>query len=95
MWWQYYGDAVIAVSFLTVMLVLFGIHFFRRQRKKGFAVPITILLIGYLSFVWGIVFIRGWNGTGFIVYGVIILAIGVLSYAGVGVYRMMGFNKSL
>ena len=87
MWWQYYGDAVIAVSVLTAILILSSIHFFRVKNKRGFVIPISITAIGYISFVIGIVFIRGFEGLGFIVYGFIIMGIGLLYYLGVGVYR--------
>ena len=82
MWWQYYGDAVIAVSVLTAILILSSIHFFRVKSKRGFVIPISISTIGYISFVIGIVFIRGFEGLGFMVYGVIIMGIGLLYYLG-------------
>ncbi|PFG05357.1 hypothetical protein ATG71_2190 [Bacillus sp. es.034] len=87
MWWQYYGDAVIAVSVLTAILILSSIHFFSLNSKRGFIIPLTISTIGYISFVTGIVFIRGFEGLGFMVYGAIIMGIGLLYYLGVGVYR--------
>jgi hypothetical protein len=40
----------------------------------------------------GIVFIRGWGGMGFMVYGVIIMGIGLLCYLGVGVYRKIRYQ---
>ncbi|WP_226658880.1 hypothetical protein [Pseudalkalibacillus hwajinpoensis] len=87
MWWEYYGDAVIAVSTLSIILILTFIHFSRAKRKRGLLVPVSLAMIGYTSFVVGIVFIRGWSGMGFIVYGVIIMAIGLLYYLGIGLYR--------
>ena len=87
MWWEYYGDAVIAVSTLTVILVLTFINLFRAKSKRGFMIPLSISVIGYISFVIGIVFIRGWSGMGFMVYGVIIMGIGCLYYLGVGIYK--------
>jgi hypothetical protein len=95
MWWEYYGDAVIAVSTLAVVLILTSIHFFRAKSKRGLIIPLSISLIGYISFVIGIVFIRGWSGMGFMVYGVIIMGIGLLYYLGVGVYKKikLGINE--
>jgi uncharacterized membrane protein len=87
MWWEYYGDAVISVSMLTAILILISIHLFRAKSKRGFIIPLSISIIGYISFVIGIVFIRGWSGMGFIVYGFIIMGIGLLYYLGVGVYK--------
>jgi hypothetical protein len=91
MWWQYYGEAVIAVSVLTAILILSSIHFFTVKNKRGFIIPLTISTIGYMSFVIGIVFIRGFEGLGFMVYGVIIMGIGILYYLGVGVYRKIRY----
>lgn len=91
MWWQYYGDAVIAVSVLTAILILSSIHFFSVKSKRGFIIPLTISTIGYISFVIGIVFIRGFEGLGFMVYGFIIMGIGLLYYLGVGVYRKIRY----
>ncbi|WP_061809399.1 hypothetical protein [Rossellomorea vietnamensis] len=91
MWWQYYGDAVIAVSVLTAILILSSIHFFSVKSKRGFIIPLTISTIGYISFVIGIVFIRGFEGLGFMVYGVTIMGIGLLYYLGVGVYRKIKY----
>ncbi|MGF3104041.1 hypothetical protein [Rossellomorea sp. DUT-2] len=92
MWWQYYGDAVIAVAVLTALLILSSIHFFMVKSKRGFIIPISISAIGYISFVIGIVFIRGFEGLGFMVYGVIIMGIGLLYYLGVGVYRKIKYQ---
>ncbi len=92
MWWEYYGDAVIAVSILTAILILISIHLFIAKSKRGFIIPLAISIIGYISFVIGIVFIRGWNGMGFMVYGVIIMGIGLLYYLGVGVYKKMRYQ---
>ncbi|MGG1629780.1 hypothetical protein [Rossellomorea sp. NRS-1567] len=92
MWWEYYGDAVIAVSVLTAILILNSIHFFRAKSKRGFILPLSISIIGYISFVIGIVFIRGFGGLGFMVYGVIIIGIGLLYYLGVGVYRKIRYE---
>ncbi|TMU87043.1 hypothetical protein FGG79_02565 [Bacillus sp. BHET2] len=92
MWWEYYGDAVIAVSTLTAILLLTSIHFFSAKSKKGFLIPLSISIIGYISFVVGIVFIRGWSGMGFIVYGFIIMGIGVGYYLGVGVYKKIRYQ---
>jgi hypothetical protein len=91
MWWQYYGDAVIAVSVLTAILILSSIHFFSVKSKRGFIIPLTISTIGYISFVTGIVFIRGFEGLGFMVYGAIIMGMGLLYYLGVGVYRKIRY----
>jgi hypothetical protein len=91
MWWEYYGDAVMFVSVLTAVLVLISIHFFKTKSKRGFMIPLSISLIGYVSIVIGIVFIRGWNGMGFLVYGVIIMGIGFLYYLGVGVYKKIRY----
>ncbi|MEI2666252.1 hypothetical protein [Rossellomorea sp. LJF3] len=91
MWWQYYGDAVIAVSVLAAILILSSIHFSRSKSKRGFIIPLIISIIGYISFVIGIVFIRGFEGLGFMVYGVIIMGIGLLYYLGVGVYRKIRY----
>lgn len=91
MWWQYYGDAVIAVSVLTAILILSSIHFLNVKSKRGFIIPLIISTIGYISFVIGIVFIRGFEGLGFMVYGVIIMGIGLLFYLGVGVYRKVRY----
>jgi hypothetical protein len=91
MWWQYYGDAVIAVSVLTAILTLSFTHFYMVKRKRGFILPLSISIIGYISFVTGIVFIRGFEGLGFMVYGVIIMGIGLLYYLGVGVYRKIRY----
>ncbi|WRP05588.1 hypothetical protein U9J35_16945 [Rossellomorea aquimaris] len=67
MWWEYYGDAVIAVSTLTAILILSSIHFIRPKSKRGFIIPLSISIIGFISFVIGIVFIRGIGGVGFMV----------------------------
>lgn len=91
MWWQYYGDSVIAVSALTALLILSSIHFFSVKNKRGFIIPLSISIIGYISFVIGIVFIRGFEGLGFMIYGVIIMGIGLLYYLGVGVYRKIRY----
>lgn len=91
MWWQYYGDAVIAVSVLTAILILSSIHFLNVKSKRGFIIPLIISTIGYISFVIGIVFIRGFEGLGFMVYGVIIMGIGLLFYLGMGVYRKVRY----
>ncbi|RBP04433.1 hypothetical protein [Rossellomorea aquimaris] len=92
MWWKYYGDAVIAVSVLAAILILSFIHFFMAKNKRGFIIPLSISTIGYISFVIGIVFIRGFEGLGFMVYGVIIMGIGLLYYLGVGVYRKIRYQ---
>ncbi len=58
MWWEYYGDAVMLVSTLTAILILISIHLFKTKSKRGFMIPLSISIIGYISFVIGIVFIR-------------------------------------
>ncbi|MCA1063747.1 hypothetical protein QTG56_00745 [Rossellomorea sp. AcN35-11] len=92
MWWEYYGDAVITVAILSVFLIVMSIHFFRAESRKGFIIPFLISFTGYISFVLGIVFIRGWSGIGFIVYGAIIMGIGILYYLGAGVYKRIKYR---
>jgi hypothetical protein len=87
MWWEYYGDAVLSVAALGAILILFFVHFLRTKNNKMLIIPLAVLLLGYVTFVIGIVFIRGWYGMGWMVWGNIIMAIGLLCYLGVGVYK--------
>ncbi|MGM0863045.1 MAG: hypothetical protein ACQEWF_00010 [Bacillota bacterium] len=83
---EYFLDAVTSVETLGVFVILVFVHFLITKDKKMLTIPFVVLLLGYVTFIIGIVFIRGWTGMGWMVWGNILMAIGLLFYLGVGVY---------
>ncbi|KPL57715.1 hypothetical protein [Rossellomorea vietnamensis] len=74
------GDAVTSMEVLGAIVILFFLHFLFAKFKKFLITPFVIMLLGYIAFIIGIVYIRGWTGMGWMVWGNIIMAIGILFY---------------
>ncbi|WP_374054513.1 hypothetical protein [Rossellomorea sp. FM04394] len=83
---EYIWKAVTSVEVLSVIVILFFVHFLFTKFKKVVITPFTVILLGYIAFIIGIVYIRGWTGMGWMVWGHIIMAVGILFYLGLGIY---------
>jgi hypothetical protein len=94
--WEYFGKGIISIEVLGVIVILFFAHFLFSKYKKVLITPFIIILLGYIAFIIGIVYIRGWTGMGWMVWGNIIMAIGILFHLGLGIYsafRNRGYKQ--
>ncbi|MFC7786881.1 hypothetical protein [Rossellomorea sp. GCM10028870] len=80
------GDAVTSLEVLGAIVILFFVHFLFTKFKKVLITPFVVMLLGYIAFIIGIVYIRGWTGMGWMVWGNIIMAIGLLFYLGLEIF---------
>jgi predicted membrane channel-forming protein YqfA (hemolysin III family) len=82
------GEAITSVEILGAIVILFFVHFLFTKFKKVLITPFVVMFLGYIAFIIGIVYIRGWTGMGWIVWGNIIMAIGILFYLGLQIFSI-------
>lgn len=77
MWWDLYGTGVKTILLLTVGWLLMGWVTFRVRRSRIGYGGFVLMTVGLLSSIAGL-FIRGFDGIGWLAWGIIGYVIGVL-----------------
>ncbi len=85
--WEYYGDELIIIGVLTTILLIAVLNFLKSRFKRRLVFSLTLLLVGYVSCIIGLVFVRGWDALGWILIGISLYVIGLLTYIGVVIYH--------
>ncbi|WP_214797762.1 MULTISPECIES: YesK family protein [unclassified Exiguobacterium] len=85
--WEYYGDELIIIGVLTTILLIAVLNFLKSRFKRRLVFSLTLLLVGYISCIIGLVFVRGWDALGWILIGISLYVIGLLTYIGVVIYH--------
>lgn len=85
--WEYYGDELIIIGVLTTILLIAVLNFLKSRFKRRLVFSLTLLLVGYVSCIIGLVFVRGWDALGWILIGISLYVIGLLNYIGVVIYH--------
>ena len=81
MWWDLYGTEVKTILLLTVGWLLMGWATFRARRSRIGYGGFVLMTVGLLSSIAGL-FIRGFDGIGWLAWGIIGYVIGVLIVCG-------------
>lgn len=85
--WEYYGDELIIIGVLTTILLIALLNFLKSRFKRRLLFSLTLLVVGYVSCIIGLVFVRGWDALGWIFIGISLYVIGLLTYIGVVTYH--------
>jgi hypothetical protein len=85
--WEYYGDELIIIGVLTTILLIAVLNFLKSRFKRRLVFSLTLLLVGYVSCIIGLVFVRGWDALGWILIGISLYVIGLLTYISVVIYH--------
>ncbi|TCI67428.1 MULTISPECIES: YesK family protein [unclassified Exiguobacterium] len=85
--WEYYGDALIIVGVMTTILLIVGLNFLKSRFRRRLIFSLTLLVMGYVVFLIGLVLVRGWDGMGWSLIGFSLYVIGFITYIGVVTYR--------
>lgn len=85
--WEYYGDALIIVGVMTTILLIVGLNFLKSRFRRRLIFSLTLLVMGYVVFLIGLVLIPGWDGMGWSLIGFSLYVIGFITYIGVVTYR--------
>lgn len=85
--WEYYGDELIIIGVLTTILLIAVLNFLKSRFKRRLVFSLTLLVVGYVSCIIGLVFVRGWDALGWILIGISLYVIGLLTYIGVVTYH--------
>ncbi|MFY9945382.1 MAG: hypothetical protein WAL07_04950 [Exiguobacterium chiriqhucha] len=85
--WEYYGDELIIIGVLTTILLIVGLNFLKSRFKRRLVFSLTLLVVGYVSCIIGLVFVRGWDALGWILIGISLYVIGLLTYIGIVIYH--------
>lgn len=85
--WEYYGDELIIIGVLTTILLIAVLNFLKSRFKRRLLFSLTLLVVGYVSCIIGLVFVRGWDALGWILIGFSLYVIGLLTYIGVVTYH--------
>ena len=85
--WEYYGDELIIIGVLTTILLIAVLNFLKSRFKRRLVFSLTLLVVGYVSCIIGLVFVRGWDALGWILIGISLYVIGLLTYIGVVIYH--------
>ena len=85
--WEYYGDELIIIGVLTTILLIAVLNFLKSRFKRRLVFSLTLLLVGYVSCIIGLVLVRGWDALGWILIGISLYVIGLLTYIGVVIYH--------
>lgn len=92
--WEYYGDALIIFGAMTTILLIAGLHFLKSRFRRRLVFSLTLLVMGYVVFLIGLVFIRGWDGLGWSLIGFSLYVIGLLTYIGVVIYQWFKVRRT-
>ena len=92
--WEYYGDALIVVGALTTILLIAGLNFLKSRFRRRLVFSLTLLVMGYVVFLVGLVFIRGWDGLGWSLIGFSLYVIGLITYIGVVIYHFIKARRT-
>ncbi len=85
--WEYYGDELIIIGVLTTILLIAVLNFLKSRFKRRLVFSLTLLVVGYVSCIIGLVFVRGWDALGWILIGISLYVIGLLTYISVVIYH--------
>ena len=85
--WEYYRDELIIIGVLTTILLIAVLNFLKSRFKRRLVFSLTLLLVGYVSCIIGLVFVRGWDALGWILIGISLYVIGLLTYISVVIYH--------
>ena len=85
--WEYYGDALIIVGVMTTILLIVGLNFLKSRFRRRLIFSLTLLVMGYVVFLIGLVLVRGWDEMGWSLIGFSLYVIGFITYIGVVTYR--------
>lgn len=92
--WEYYGDELIIIGVLTTILLIAVLNFLKSRFKRRLVFSLTLLLVGYISCIIGLVFVRGWDALGWILIGISLYVIGLLTYIGVVIYHWVKVRRT-
>lgn len=92
--WEYYGDELIIIGVLTTILLIAVLNFFRSPFKRRLVFSLTLLVVGYVSCIIGLVFVRGWDALGWIMIGFSLYVIGLVTYIGVIIYHWIKARRT-
>lgn len=85
--WEYYGDALIIVGVMTTILLIVGLNFLKSRFRRRLIFSLTLLVMGYVVFLIGLVLVRGWDEMGWSLTGFSLYVIGFIIYIFVVTYR--------
>lgn len=85
--WEYYGDELIIIGVLTTILLIAVLNFLKSRFKRRLVFSLTLLVVGYVSCIIGLVLVRGWDALGWILIGISLYVIGLLTYISVVIYH--------
>ncbi|WP_214763023.1 hypothetical protein [Exiguobacterium sp. s146] len=91
---EYYGDELIIIGVLTTILLIAVLSFLKSRFKRRFVFSLTLLAVGYVSCIIGIVLVRGWDALGWIMIGFSLYVIGLLTYIGVVIYQWFKVRRT-
>ncbi|KDN57668.1 hypothetical protein [Exiguobacterium sp. AB2] len=92
--WEYYGDAIIIVGVLTTMLLIAVLSFLKSPFKRRLVFSLTLLVVGYVSCIIGLVFVRGWDALGWIMIGFSLYVVGLVTYIGVVIFHWIKARRT-
>ncbi|TCI34125.1 MULTISPECIES: YesK family protein [unclassified Exiguobacterium] len=92
--WEYYGDALIVTGMLTTVLLLVVLSFLKLLYRRRLVFPLTLVVMGYVLFMVGLVFVRGWDGMGWSLIGFSLYVIGLVTYIGVVIYHWVKARRT-
>lgn len=92
--WEYYGDAIIIVGVLTTILLIAVLSFLKSLFKRRLVFSLTLLVIGYMLILIGLVFVRGWDGLGWSMIGFSLYVMGLVTYIGVIIYHWIKARRT-
>jgi uncharacterized membrane protein len=85
--WEYYGDELLISGVLTTILLIVVLNFLKSRFRRRSIFSLTLLVVGYVSCISGLAFVRGWDALGWIVIGISLYVIGLLTYIGLVIYQ--------
>lgn len=92
--WEYYGDELIIIGGVTTILLIAVLNFLRSPFKRRLVFSLTLLVVGYVSCITGLVFVRGWDALGWIMIGFSLYVIGLVTYIGVVIYHWVKARRT-
>ncbi|UTT42598.1 YesK family protein [Exiguobacterium aurantiacum] len=92
--WEYYGDALIIIGALTTILLIVLVNFLKSRFMRKLVFSLTLLVMGYVVFLIGLVFVRGWDGLGWSLIGFSLYVIGLVTYIGVVIYHWIKARRT-
>ncbi|MDL5378290.1 YesK family protein [Exiguobacterium mexicanum] len=72
---------------MTTILLIVGLNFLKSGFRRRLIFSLTLLVMGYVVFLIGLVLVRGWDGMGWSLIGFSLYVIGFITYIGVVTYH--------